>query len=169
MDNEQSFISADETEGETVVKRHIKLFDDLKIDDVYEEFPDYDEEFFKPIELDKPLQKLLYNEADVMASLERLKDLVERKNRFNYALARAEQTIRYISGYLKDYDIEVKRKITREFIEFTVRINIYNGIVDRETELQEIKNSLRAMFPDADEELLEEAAKRIIDNVMKNL
>ena len=141
----------------------------MKIDDVYEEFPDYDEEFFKPIELDKPLQKLLYNEADVMASLERLKDLVERKNRFNYALARAEQTIRYISGYLKDYDIEVKRKITREFIEFTVRINIYNGIVDRETELQEIKNSLRAMFPDADEELLEEAAKRIIDNVMKNL
>jgi len=165
MSNEQTFESPNETTNNVQLKKHLNLFEGLEIEDIYDDVPSYDDEFFKPIEFDKPLQKMLYNEADVLSSLQRLKDLVERKSRFNNALARAEQTIRYISGYLKDYDIDVKRKVSRDRIEITIGINVYNGIVDEARELEEIKKALKSMFPDAGEDTIEEAAKRIIENV----
>ena len=44
------------------------------------------------------------------------------KKRYLFARKKVLQAIRYINGYLEDYDIEIRRNLNQNPIEFTIRV-----------------------------------------------
>lgn len=105
----------------------------------------------------------LANRTRVFRALDRLRKLIYEDHRFNFALQIAEQTARYLQGYLSDYDIDVQRRIERDKITLILTIHVYNEYHTPESEALKIFNELKRIFPDADEKKLWAATEKIMN------
>ncbi len=120
---------------------------------------DYDRVVFSEEELSKSMSLAL----ELSEKISKLERIFDRNNRYITALNKVEHAIRYLNGFLKDYSITTKKELYKDRIVVTIEIKPY----DKLNEYNEIKAKLveeiRAVFPDADDEKIEQ----LVNNILK--